>query len=79
MSRTIEALKKIGKKCNSAGIEPTGNTIEEVINNIADNFDIGNGGATITAITLNTTDGAITGGTATMSDGKSIKIKVAKK
>lgn len=92
MGRTLEALKKLGKKCNTSGTEPTGNTTDEVINSIASNFNIsgapgadgkdgkdgkdGTDGASITAITLYTSEGAITGGVAILSDTTEIEIAV---
>lgn len=80
MTRLIAALKEFGKKCNTSGTAPTGNTVEDVINNIADDFDItgekGDTGAHVTAMTLVTTEGAVTGGTATLSDGTTINITV---
>lgn len=80
MSRLIEALKNFGKKCNTSETAPSGDTVEDVINNIAISFDIsgekGDTGAYVTAIALTTTEGAVTGGTATLSDGTSITITV---
>lgn len=80
MSRLIEALVELGKKCNSSHTAPTGDNVEDVINNIATNFDIngekGDAGASVTAIALTTTEGAVTGGTATLSDGTTINITV---
>lgn len=80
MSRLIDALKKFGKKCNTSQTEPSGNLVEDVINSIADNFDItgekGDTGAYVTAIELETTEGAVTGGTATLSDGTTVTITV---
>lgn len=80
MSRLIEALKNLGKKCNSSQTVPTGDNVEDVINSIANNFNIngadGADGASVTAIALTTTEGAVTGGTATLSDGTTITITV---
>lgn len=77
MSRLIEALKNLGKKCNSSQTVPTGDNVEDVINSIATNFNInGADGASVTAIALTTTEGAVTGGTATLSDGTTITITV---
>ena len=80
MSRLIDALKNLGKKCNTSETEPTGENVEEVINSIAENFDItgetGAAGASVTAIALTTTEGAVTGGTATLSDGTTVNITV---
>lgn len=80
--RTLEALKKLGVKCTSAesAADVTGSTTDEVIDYIAANFDVdgqdGEAGAYVTAIALTTTEGAVTGGTATLSDGTTINITV---
>ena len=89
MSRLIKALKAFGKKCNTSATEPTGKTLSEVINSIATNFNItgakgdkgdkgnkGDTGAYVTAIALTTEDGAVTGGTATLSDNTEVTITV---
>lgn len=80
MGRTLEALKNLGKKCSTGGTEPSGNTTDEVLNSIAENFNIngekGDDGASITAITLYTSEGAITGGVATLSDSTEVEITV---
>lgn len=83
MGRTLEALKNLGKKCNTSGTAPSGNTTDEVLNDIAKNFNIngekgddGADGASVTAITLYTSEGAITGGVATLSDGNTVEITV---
>ena len=84
MSRTLEALKNLGKKCNTSGTAPSGNTTDEVLNNIAKAFNIngekgddGADGASVTAITLYTGEGgAITSGVATLSDGNTVEITV---
>ena len=78
MSRTLDALKKLGKKCNTSGTEPTGNTTDEVLNSIATNFNItGAAGASVKTITLYTGEGgAITGGVATLTDDTEIEITV---
>ena len=89
MGRTLEALKNLGKKCNTSGTAPSGNTTDEVINDIAKNFNIngakgddgkdgkdGKDGASVTAITLYTSEGAITGGVATLSDSTEVEITV---
>lgn len=80
MPRIIDALKELGKKCNTSHKVPAGSTTDEVIANIAKDFDItgdkGDDGASVTAITLLTTEGAVTGGTATLSDGTEIEITV---
>lgn len=86
MSRLIKALKAFGKKCNTSATEPTGKTLSEVINSIATNFNItgakgnkgdkGDTGAYVTAIALTTESGAVTGGTATLSDSTEVTITV---
>ena len=83
MSRTLEALKNLGKKCNTSGTAPSGKTVDEVLNNIAKAFNIngekgddGADGASVTAITLYTSEGAITGGVATLSGGNTVEITV---
>lgn len=79
----VQALKKLGKKLNTGGTEPSGGTISEVLASIESAFNIsgaagadGNDGASVTAIELETTEGAVTGGTATLSDGNTITITV---
>ena len=74
MGNTVNALKALGKKCSTEQTEPEGNTISKVINSIEDNFDIT--GAYVTAITLYTTEGAVTGGVATLSNGTEVEITV---
>lgn len=84
MGRTLEALKNLGKKCNTSGTTPGGKTIDAVLNSIATSFNIngapgadGDDGASVTAITLYTGEGgAITGGVATLSDTTEIEITV---
>ena len=80
MARIIEALKELGKKLNTGGTAPTGETVDEVINSIAEGFDItgatGADGASVTAIELELTDGVVTGGTATLSDETTVSITV---
>lgn len=84
MSRTLDALKNLGKKCNTGGTAPTGNTTDEVLNSIATNFNIngadgndGADGASVKTITLYTGEGgAITGGLATLTDDTEIEITV---
>lgn len=82
MSRTLEKLKALAVKCTSASstADVTGDTIDEVIDYIETNFNVdgadGEDGASVTAITLTTTGGAVTGGTATLSDGTSVTITV---
>lgn len=79
----IDALIELGKKCNTSQTAPTGNSIAEVIASIAENFNItgaagadGDDGASVTAIALETTDGAVTGGTATLSNNETVTITV---
>lgn len=82
----VEALKKLGKKLNTGGTEPTGETIAEVLDSIEESFDItgatgadgddGEDGASVTAIELELTEGVVSGGTATLSDGNTIDITV---
>lgn len=86
MANTLKALKELGKKCNTSATVPTGNTVAEVVNSIASNFNItgakgdtgtaGAAGASVTAITLYTTEGAVTGGVATLSNGNTVEITV---
>ena len=76
----VQALKKLGKKLNTGGTEPTGSTIAGVLASIESAFNItgaaGADGASVTAIELETTEGAVTGGTATLSDGNTVTITV---
>ena len=73
----VKALKKLGKKLNTGGTEPTGKTISEVLASIESKFNItGAAGAYVTAIELVTEDGAVTGGTATLSDDTTVEITV---
>lgn len=74
MGRTVNALKALGKKCSTEQTVPNGKTISAVLESIEDNFDIT--GASVTAITLYTTEGAVTGGTATLSNGSTVNITV---
>ena len=80
MGRTVNALKALGKKCSTEQTEPNGKTISAVLESIEDNFDItgakGDTGASVTAITLYTTEGAVIGGAATFSNGNTIEITV---
>lgn len=85
MARTLEALKKLAVKCTDASsvADVTGNTVDEVIAYIEDNFNVdgadgadGADGVSVTAIALTTTEGAVTGGTATFSDGTTAPITV---
>ena len=76
----VGALKKLGKKLNTGGTEPTGKTIAGVLSSIESAFNItgakGDDGAYVTAIELTTEDGAVTGGTATLSDETTVIITV---
>ena len=76
----VGALKKLGKKLNTGGTEPTGKTIAAVLSSIESAFNIngekGDDGAYVTAIELVTEDGAVTGGTATLSDSTEVTITV---
>lgn len=76
----VQALKKLGKKLNTGGTEPSGKTIAGVLASIESAFNItgakGDDGAYVTAIELTSVDGAITGGTATLSDNTSVTITV---
>lgn len=88
--RTIDALKKLAVKVTSAtsAADVTGETVDDVIAYMEANFvtkekgdtgdkgDTGAAGASVTAIELETTEGAVTGGTATLSDGTEITITV---
>lgn len=93
MARKVDALKKLALKVTSATsvADVTGDTVEEVLAYIEDNFvtkekgdtgekgetgETGATGASVTAIELETTEGAVTGGTATLSDGSTITITV---
>lgn len=77
MNRLRSALIEFGKKCNTGGTAPSGKTVAEIINSIAANFNIsGSAGASVTAIALTTTEGAVTGGTATLSDGTTVEITI---
>jgi len=73
----VKALKKLGKKLNTSGTEPSGNTISAVLASIESKFNItGAAGAYVTAIALTTEEGVVTGGTATLSDGTDVTITV---
>lgn len=80
--RTLEALKELAVKCTDASsvADVTGSTVDEVLDYIEANFNVdgqdGEDGASVTAIELETTEGAVTGGTATLSDGTTIEITV---
>ena len=66
MAKIVNALKELGKKCNTTSTVPTGNTVSEVIDSIA----------YVTAMTLYTTEGSVTSGVATLSNGNTIEITV---
>ena len=76
----LKALKKLSKKLNTGGTEASGNTIAAVLSSIESSFNItgakGDDGASVTAIELTTEAGAVTGGTATLSDGTEVTITV---
>ena len=76
----VQALKKLGKKLNTAGTEPSGKTIAGVLSSIESSFNIigakGDDGASVTAIELTVEDGVVTGGTATLSDETTVTITV---
>ena len=76
----VKALKKLGKKLNTGGTEPSGKTIAGVLSSIESAFNItgakGEDGAYVTAIELELTDGVVTGGTATLSDTTEVAITV---
>lgn len=77
MGKTVNALKALGKKCNTSQTEPTGKTISKIIESIEDNFNItGAAGAYVTAITLYMTEGAVVGGVAMLSDNTTVEITV---
>ena len=85
MYRISDALNALRVKCTSEGT-PKSNKIADVLDCIATHFDCtgekgekgddGADGAYVTAIALTTTEGAVTGGTATLSDGTTINITV---
>ena len=76
----VQALKKLGKKLNTGGTEPSGKTIAGVLSSIESAFNIsgakGDDGAYVTAIALTTESGVVTGGTATLSDNTEVTITV---
>ncbi len=76
----LKALKKLSKKLNTGGTEASGKTIAGVLESIEDSFNItgakGDDGASVTAIELELTEGVVSGGTATMSDGNTVTITV---
>ncbi len=75
----VERLKSLAVKCTdaeSASAVP-GSTTEEVLGYIEANFNVdGEDGLSVTAIAFTKTEGEITGGTATLSDGSTIDITV---
>ena len=76
----VSALKKLSKKLNTGGTEASGKTIAGVLESIESSFDItgekGDDGASVTAIELELTEGVVSGGTATLSDGTEVTITV---
>ena len=80
MSRLTDALEKLRTKCTEAGTSPAGDSIDEIVDCIAEHFDVngedGADGVSVTAIALTTTEGAVTGGTVTFSDGTTAPITV---
>lgn len=79
MNKISKALNKLRTKCTNEGA-PVGNSIADILDCIATHFDVdgqdGADGASVTAIALTTTEGAVTGGTATLSDGTTVNITV---
>lgn len=83
MARISKALDKLRTKCTESGTHPAGNSTADILECIAEHFDCngedgadGEDGAYVTAIALTTTEGAVTGGTATLSDGTTVPITV---
>lgn len=83
MGRISKALDKLRVKCTEDGTHPAGNSVGDILDCIAEHFDCngedgedGADGAYVTAIELTTTEGAVTGGTATLSDGTTVPITV---
>ena len=86
MGRISKALKALQAKCTDEGVTPKGNSTADILECIADNFNVdgqdgqdgqdGADGVSVTAIALTTTEGAVTGGTATFSDGSTAAITV---
>ena len=76
----VSALKKLSKKLNTGGTEASGKTIAGVLESIESSFNItgekGDDGASVTAIELELTEGVVSGGTATLSDGTEVTITV---
>lgn len=83
MGRLAKALNKLRVECTEEGTSPKSNGLADIIDCIAEHFNVdgqdgqdGADGASVTAIALTTTEGAVTGGTATLSDGTTITITV---
>lgn len=80
MSRISKALNALREKCTSAG-SPKGNSIAAQLECIAAHYNTqgekGDTGAYVTAIALTTEEGAVVGGTATLSDGTTVTITVS--
>lgn len=80
MGRISKALDKLRTKCTEAGTHPAGKSVADILECVAEHFDCtgekGDTGAHVTAIALTTTEGAVTGGTATLSDGTTVNITV---
>lgn len=83
MSKITDALEKLRVKCTEEGTAPHGKSLHAILDCIAEHWDVngedgadGADGASVTAIALTTTEGAVTGGTATLSDGTTITITV---
>lgn len=78
----VERLKALAVKCTDAASVSAvpGSTTEEVLGYIEANFNVdgedGADGKSVTAIAFTKTEGEITGGTATLSDGSTITITV---
>lgn len=73
----VQALKKLGKKF-TGGTAPSGKTISDVLLDIESKWSgSGSDGASVTAINLTVDEnGAVTGGTATLSDTTEVTITV---
>lgn len=78
MSRLVDSLKELSKKTNTSGKVAEGNTVDKVLENLADNFNLsGTAGATITAINLVlNSSGVLSSGTCTLSDGSVVNITI---
>lgn len=90
MGKINKALKKLLTKCTEQGAHPSGDSTGDILACIAEHYNTqgekgeqgeqgekGATGAYVTAIALTTTEGAVTGGTATMSDGTTVAITVS--